>query len=181
MRSVAALLFLAFQLAALATARSGQSPATSTTEVPSAGDSAHARPGQQATVDTHRSNLHSMGKGLLGAGFSEYAECPEMVAIPAGHFIMGSAAAEKAWAATHGASLEAVADEGPQHEVILPTFALGRYDVTREEYAAFVRETGHSVADGCGHVSFKWDKDPKLSWRDPGFAQSGHDPVVCVS
>ena len=44
----------------------------------------------------------------------------------------------------------AVADEAPQHQVSLPSFALGKYDVTRGEYAAFARETGYPVGDGCG-------------------------------
>jgi dienelactone hydrolase len=40
--------------------------------------------------------------------FRDCADCPEMVAIPAGNFIMGSSAAEKSWAAGHGASMGAV-------------------------------------------------------------------------
>jgi tetratricopeptide (TPR) repeat protein len=45
---------------------------------------------------------------------------------------------------------DAVADEAPQHQVSLPSFALGKYDVTRGEYAAFARETGYPPGDGCG-------------------------------
>jgi len=59
-----------------------------------------------------------------------------MVVIPAGNFTMGSSAAEKSWAASHGGSMGAVADEAPQRQVSLPSFALGKYDVTRGEYAA---------------------------------------------
>jgi formylglycine-generating enzyme required for sulfatase activity len=116
-----------------------------------------------------------------GPTFRDCPHCPEIVAIPAGHFTMGSSPAEKSWAASHGATLASVADEAPQHEVSLPSFALGKYDVTREEYAAFVRATGYPAGDGCGVDSFKWVKRPELSWRHPGFAQSGRDPVVCVS
>jgi formylglycine-generating enzyme required for sulfatase activity len=29
--------------------------------------------------------------------------------------------------------------------------------------------------------SFKWEKDPKLTWENPGHAQTDRDPVVCVS
>jgi formylglycine-generating enzyme required for sulfatase activity len=118
-----------------------------------------------------------------GAAFRECFECPEMVIVPAGLFVMGSSDAEKAWAATHGGNPQAVSDEAPQHEVRLPSFALGRYHVTRGEYAAFVRETGYPAGDGCGfgHSIFKWEKDPKLTWKEPDFAQTEHDPVVCVS
>jgi formylglycine-generating enzyme required for sulfatase activity len=113
--------------------------------------------------------------------FHDCPHCPEMVAIPAGHFTMGSSAAEKSWAASHGGSASAVADEAPQHKVSVPSFALGKYDVTREEYAVFIRETHYPVGDGCGVDSFKWAKRPELNWRHPGFTQTGRDPVVCVS
>ena len=116
-----------------------------------------------------------------GQGFRECAECPEMKIIPAGHFTMGSSDEEKRWAANHGATLGSVSDEAPQHEVTVPWFALGKYDVTRGEYAAFVRATGHSSGNVCGHGLGKWDKDPKFSWQSPGFTQTDRDPVVCVS
>ena len=54
----------------------------------------------------------------------------ELVVLPAGSFTMGSSAEEKSWAASHGSSLASVADEAPQHQVSLPSFALGKYDVT---------------------------------------------------
>jgi formylglycine-generating enzyme required for sulfatase activity len=28
---------------------------------------------------------------------------------------------------------------------------------------------------------FKWEKDPNLTWENPGHAQTDRDPVVCVS
>jgi formylglycine-generating enzyme required for sulfatase activity len=115
--------------------------------------------------------------------FRDCAECPEMIVVPAGDFTMGSSAEEKSWAASHGGSMEAVADEAPQHRVSLPSFALGEYDVTRGEYAAFVRETKYPAGDGCGsgRAIFKWEKDPKMTWENPGMTQTGRDPVVCVS
>jgi formylglycine-generating enzyme required for sulfatase activity/dienelactone hydrolase len=116
-----------------------------------------------------------------GSGFRDCAECPEMLVIPAGKFIMGSSAAEKSWAASQTGSAEGVADEAPQHEVSLPSFAMGRYDVTRGEYAAFVRETGHSAGDGCGIDGFEWKKQVEKSWQNPGYNQTERDPVVCVS
>lgn len=115
------------------------------------------------------------------AVFRDCPDCPEMMVIPAGKFTMGSSAEEKSWAASHGGSNEAVADEAPQHVVSLRSFALGKYDVTRGEYAAFVRETGHPAGDGCGPDSFKWDKQPGVGWQNPGFNQTDRDPVVCVS
>src|SRR5580700_6202167 len=85
-----------------------------------------------------------------GTVFRDCPDCPEMVVVPAGSFTMGSSAEEKSWAASHGGSVYAVADEAPQHQVSLSSFALGKYDVTRGEYAAFARETGYPAGDGCG-------------------------------
>ena len=123
-----------------------------------------------------------------GAVFRDCPDCPEMVVIPAGAFTMGSSDSEKDWAAHHGASPESVSDEAPQHRVTLRSFAIGKYDVTRAEYALFVRETGHPPGDGCGKQgwgssadSSKWSKQPELNWQNPGFVQNDRDPVVCVS
>jgi formylglycine-generating enzyme required for sulfatase activity/dienelactone hydrolase len=137
------------------------------------------RKGAQKVLQQVDASLAAPGK--RSGGFRDCAECPEMVSIPAGTFTMGSSDAEKAWAATHGEDMSAVADEGPQHTVSLKSFALGKYAVTQAEYAAFVHDTSHPDGDGCGKDSFKWDKQPGLSWHDPGFRQTQRDPVVCVS
>ena len=148
---------------------------------------------QPATVITAIREVHDLAKKSAAAPdppassrvpdktFRDCRECPEMILVEAGHFIMGSAAAEKSWAASHGTTAGSVADEAPQHEVSVPSFALGKYDVTRGEYAAFVRETGHSAGDGCARDSYTWRMLLELSWKNPGFAQSDRDPVVCVS
>jgi formylglycine-generating enzyme required for sulfatase activity len=105
-----------------------------------------------------------------------------MVVIPAGNFTMGSSALEKSWAASHGANMESVADEAPQHNVSLRSFALEKYDVTRAEYAVFVRETGYRAGEGCYDSSFpKSNKRPDGTWQNPGFAQTDRDPVTCVN
>jgi Uncharacterized conserved protein len=101
--------------------------------------------------------------------------------IPSGRFTMGSSAAEQQWAVDHGATAKSVEDESPQHTVVVPSFAIGKYDVTRAEYAKFVSETGYPPGDGCGHDGFKWIKQPDRSWQNPEFTQSDRDPVVCVS
>jgi formylglycine-generating enzyme required for sulfatase activity/dienelactone hydrolase len=116
-----------------------------------------------------------------GTVFRDCPDCPEMVVVPAASFNMGSSASEKSWAASHGGNLESVADESPQHQVSARSFAMGKYDVTRGEYAAFVRETGRPAGDGCGPDSFKWNKQAGVSGQNPGFSQTERDPVVCVS
>ena len=107
-----------------------------------------------------------------GTAFRDCAECPEMVAIPAGSFEMGSPSNE----AGRGDA------EGPIHRVNVPAFALGRTHVTRGQFAAFVNETGYDAGQEC--VTFEGGKIEKRSgrnWRDPGYRQADGHAVVCVN
>ena len=104
--------------------------------------------------------------------FKDCDACPEMVVIPAGSFTMGSPANEEG----------RYNKEGPQHRVSIPrSFALGKYEVTKAEFAAFVHETGRD-AQGCLiRDDGKWKDDDSKSWRNPGYTQSDSHPVVCVN
>ena len=64
--------------------------------------------------------------------FRECPECPEMVAIPGGKFLMGSPAHEPG----------RFDSEGPQHVVTVKAFALSRFPVTSAEFLAFLNATG---------------------------------------
>ena len=59
-------------------------------------------------------------------------------------------------------------------------FALARYEVTRGEYAKFVRASGRATT-GCRQPGRVWSVIERLNWRNPGFAQKDRHPVVCVS
>ena len=59
-------------------------------------------------------------------------------------------------------------------------FALGRYEVTRGEYAEFARATGRAAAS-CRQPGKLWSALERLDWRKPGFAQDDRHPAVCVS
>jgi formylglycine-generating enzyme required for sulfatase activity len=64
--------------------------------------------------------------------FQECANCPRMVVVPAGSFMMGSLEDEP----------DHVENEGPQHRVtIAKPFSVSRSHVTRGEFAAFVKAT----------------------------------------
>ncbi|MGB9045073.1 MAG: SUMF1/EgtB/PvdO family nonheme iron enzyme, partial [Pseudolabrys sp.] len=56
--------------------------------------------------------------------FKECADCPVMVGIPTGSFVMGSPQSESGRFDT----------EGPQHKVAIKAFALGKYDITSEQF-----------------------------------------------
>jgi formylglycine-generating enzyme required for sulfatase activity len=80
----------------------------------------------------------------------------EMLALPAGCFQMGSPASEP----------ERDADEGPQHEVCLKAFEIGKHEVTFADWDACV------AAGGCRQVDDDegWGRDRRpiinVSWQD---------------
>jgi formylglycine-generating enzyme required for sulfatase activity len=118
-----------------------------------------------------RSEADTKPGDAVGASFRDCADCPEMVTVPPGEFMMGSSTSEFG-------SYDA---ERPRHRVVVSAaFAIGKYHVTREEYARFVKATNYPDGLGC----YTWtgsvfDTDQTKSWREPGFAQTERDPVVC--
>ena len=98
-----------------------------------------------------------------------------MVVIPAGEYMMGSPDGEEG----------RKSDEGPRHQVRTGEgFAVGKYEVTVDEFALFVWETGHDMSGGCRGYDAgegKWKTFDDRSWGRPGFSQTGVHPVVCVS
>jgi formylglycine-generating enzyme required for sulfatase activity len=108
-----------------------------------------------------------------GKIFKDCPNCPDLVSIPAGKFRMGSDA---------DADMDR-AEERPAHEVaIAKPFALMTKEVTRDQFAAFAKETGREIDTGC-HAADGGDG----KWRDqgtfldPGIEQQGSHPVVCIS
>jgi uncharacterized protein (TIGR02246 family) len=113
---------------------------------------------------------------LPGQTFRDCAGCPEMVVIPAGSFTMGSPVNEPG----------RFDIEGPQHGVSVRQFAVGKFDVTRGQWADFVSATNRETPRGCawtGRSEIKppWATDPDGSWRNLGFPQDDSHPVVCVT
>ena len=82
--------------------------------------------------------------------FKECPECPVMLGIPGGTFTMGSPVNEPGRYDT----------EGPQHEVTVKAFALGKYNVTVEEFLLFLKQTGYRP-EPCNPIL-------NLGWRSPG-------------
>ena len=114
-------------------------------------------------------------------GDRDCAHCPEIVRIPPGSFLMGAAPGKHV---REGLSENWATWELPQHKVVIGYgFSLGRYEVTRGEYAAFVQATGRAPGASCNTVGpdGTWRDIEGRDWRNPGFAQTDRDPVVCVS
>ena len=125
------------------------------------------------------------------------------VLVPAGEFLMGSDESPQALAAAfpdlERRRFDALADEAPVHRVrITRPFYLGRHEVTVGQFRRFLELSGYvpeSVADGTGGYGYDaaYDpaktvrgdafdgRDPKYSWRNPGFEQGDDHPVVNVT
>ena len=61
-----------------------------------------------------------------------------------------------------------------------PAFAIERVEVTRGDYAAFVRAT-HRPASRCLEAYNLFSRFQHLTWQAPGFKQQDDHPAVCVS
>ncbi|MBW7971040.1 SUMF1/EgtB/PvdO family nonheme iron enzyme [Bradyrhizobium sp. BR 10289] len=108
--------------------------------------------------------------------FRECQNCPEMVVVPPGEFMMGSSTGE----ISNGL---AAANEAPQHKVVVSQpLALGRFEVTRDQFAAFVAASGYKAGKRC--FTFEQNVPQEREGRSylmPGYAQDGNHPAVCVS
>lgn len=114
-----------------------------------------------------------------GSVFRDCDDCPEMVVIPAGKFVMGTPSAVRAPGAG-AAEADAVVIDVPR------AFALGRFEVTRGEFARFIADSGHEPRPGCRNwepALSRFTEDARRNWQNsalPGAATDGH-PVTCVA
>jgi formylglycine-generating enzyme required for sulfatase activity len=82
----------------------------------------------------------------------------DMVAIPGGTFLMGSPEGE----------LERSEDEGPQHEVTLDPFFMGRYPITQAQWRAVASLPQVKLKLDPDPSNFKGDNRPveQVNWHD---------------
>jgi formylglycine-generating enzyme required for sulfatase activity/DNA-binding winged helix-turn-helix (wHTH) protein len=113
--------------------------------------------------------------------FKDCDVCPLMVELAPGAFTMDSPENEPHRSLT----------EGPQRRVVIPKrFAVGAHEVTVDQFASFVAETGYAVGERCEVINMAALKGPTTnvewdtiaaSFRRPGFEVSGLHPAVCVN
>lgn len=108
-----------------------------------------------------------------GTVFVDCKNCPEMVVIPAGGFVMGSLNSE----------IGRQGNESPVHQVdIARPFALGKFEITRKQFALFVNEAGYAPTKGCWAIEGgKYTDSKVLNWRDTGYPQQDDHPAACIS
>ena len=103
----------------------------------------------------------------------------QMISIPGGNFRMGDLSGE-GWDA-----------EKPVHNVRVPAFKLGKYEVTVGQFRRFVTASGYrtdaerNTGGNQGCVTYiggdEFDLTAGRSWRSPGYALQDDQPVACVS
>jgi formylglycine-generating enzyme len=114
-----------------------------------------------------------------GTTFQDCAHCPQMRVVPGGRFTVTR---KLAMDGQDGFPPSLRPPQPPRDATIAKAFAISVFDITREEYARFVRDSGWSDAKGCYlWIHDHWAEDLTKNWRDPGFEQTARDPVVCVS
>jgi formylglycine-generating enzyme required for sulfatase activity len=98
----------------------------------------------------------------------------ELVYVKSGVFTMGSSIGK-----AHNFQI----DERPEHKVTITTgFYIGKYEVTRQQFTAFVNSTGYKTdAERGGKTWANSEAIAGLSWKNPGFKQEDDHPVACVS
>jgi sulfatase modifying factor 1 len=106
-----------------------------------------------------------------GRIFRDCPSCPQMVVIYSGRFTMGSPDSED----------KRGNDEGPVHRVNIAAFAIGKYEITRSQFAEFVKQTHYSTGDKCWTLEKGDFAEHKGNWRKPGFPQKNSHPVTCVN
>jgi formylglycine-generating enzyme required for sulfatase activity len=135
--------------------------------------------------------LHSRSQGVLAwpvaigrnvvpppstpTAFRDCDVCPEMVALPAGEFLMGSPKDEAGRIDVEGL---------PRRVTIAKPIAIGRFEVTVEQFQAFLDDTETPAGANCRRVlasaEMSWGPSQE-SFRTPGYDVSGSHPVGCIS
>lgn len=116
-----------------------------------------------------------------GESFRDFRAAPVMVVVPAGSATLGSDEAETT---REGRTPAFAAWERPRREAVFAhPFAVGKYHVTRGEFAAFARAT-HRPMTGCVIArDGKWSDGPVAanSYADVGQPQRDDEPALCVN
>jgi len=133
-------------------------------------------------ADEARGEIQRARRVRSHTAFRDCDQCPEMIMVARGSFMMGSPPGEEE---RERVPNDRIGFTTPQVRVTFKDdFAVGKYPVTRAEFERFVSATGHQTGNSCleyagGGVNVK--EVQGKTWRNPRFPQGDRHPVVCVS
>jgi iron(II)-dependent oxidoreductase len=99
---------------------------------------------RQASVEENKKSKATETDNRLG----------EMVTIPAGSFLMGN----------NGHEGFGGPEESPQHPVNLPTYQIGKYEVTRGQYRKFIEAGGYQNPNYWSPEGWKWKESDVIDY-----------------
>ena len=102
--------------------------------------------------------------------FVECVGCPQMVAVPAGKFLMGSPVSEPG----------RFDSEGPQHVVQIKAFAIGKFDVTSKQFLEFLAATGYQPKPCNKTLNLGWQYAGRGLAYPPSENEPPDWPAVCL-
>ncbi|WP_321383045.1 SUMF1/EgtB/PvdO family nonheme iron enzyme [Rhizobium sp.] len=113
-----------------------------------------SRSGHRVQPQTPKPQRLALGPGTI---IKDCPECPSMIVVPSGTFEMGSDPSEA------GRS----SDEGPRIEVSIKSVAVGRFEITFDEWDSCVRDSG---CNGYSPSDAGWGRGNRpaifVSWAD---------------
>lgn len=113
----------------------------------------------------------------VGSSFRDCLDCPEMVVIPPGVFRMGDLAGDENEKAR------------PVRKVRIHRFAMGKYEVTVEQFSQFILKTNYRTSaetreNGCWTFDVRtsdWGWIADRNWQKLDYEQQDERPISCVS
>ncbi len=130
---------------------------------------ASAAQGDKNNKDERRAGAEDDGKIEYSRDpFKDCPQCPDMVIMSAGVTHTGSTPDEPGRMAGEAEAKQAT---------IKKPFAIGRVEITRAEFTAFVKANNYTTQTQCDVGK----RRGRFDWSRPGFEQDDRHSVVCVS
>lgn len=106
----------------------------------------------QNRIESEKTIQEVINKNIPGSYFKECKDCPEVVVIPSGSFLMGSSSS---WFS----AIKPPATEQPSRTVSINSFAIGKYEVTQKQWREIM---------GTSPSEFEGDNLPveQVSWDE---------------
>ena len=117
--------------------------------------------------------------------FRDCRDCPDMVVLPGGSYLKGSPQDEEGRSddrRNHDED-DLEGPGGSQVTVDVPAFAIGAFEITNEQFGAFVKDSGYQMPGGCiadVYGDGKWLSYPEATWQNLGRAFQDNYPASCI-